>query len=85
MTDIRRTLHHVQAGGQHLRVHLLRSGAVRLDLDGVTHDEPTLEGALDAAAAWSAVPGALYSALAWELDLSATRGGPWSPPGGPAA
>ncbi|GGN38362.1 hypothetical protein [Deinococcus daejeonensis] len=85
MTDIRRTLHHVQAGGQHLRVHLLRSGAVRLDLDGVTHDEPTLEGALDAAAAWSAVPDALYSALAWELDLSATRGGPWSPPGGPAA
>ncbi|MDK2012482.1 MULTISPECIES: hypothetical protein [unclassified Deinococcus] len=83
MTDLCRTLYHVQAGGQHLRVHLLLSGAVRLDLDGVTHDEPTLEGALDAAALWPAVPGALYDALAWELELCATRGGFWPPPDSP--
>lgn len=80
MSDVRRTLYHVQADGQHLRVHLLRSGAVRLDLNGLTHDEPTLEAALDAAAAWPAVPGALYDALAWELDLNARRGGHWPDP-----
>ncbi|GGR98452.1 hypothetical protein [Deinococcus sedimenti] len=77
MTDIRRTLYHVQADGQHLRVHLLRSGAVRLDLNGLMHDALTLEDALTTAAAWPAVPGPLYDALVWELDLTARRGGRW--------
>ncbi|MBZ9752650.1 hypothetical protein K7W42_17545 [Deinococcus sp. HMF7604] len=75
---VRRCFARVVGKSGELRLNLLHSGEVGLVFQGQTHTFETLEDALDGAAWLPQVPGDLYEALAWELDLLALRG---TPPG----